>query len=151
MGDLSDKQLKAIDLIATGYRLIDVSRALKITDRTLRNWRNNPEFAIRLRQIESNNFDSAVSKLRSASSDVADTLLEICNNASVAPQVRVRACEIVLSYAKPAPFDDDILAAINAFCKMGILPMDSTDKILQNFADFKQTLMQSLAEGGLKQ
>jgi len=150
MGDLSEKQLKAIDLITSGCRLVDIAKALKITDRTLRNWRNIPEFAIRLRQIESNNFDSAVNKLRDASSLAADNLIELCASASVAPQVRVRACEIVLSYAKPAPGDDDILAAISAFCKAGIMPTDSADKLMQNFAQFKQTLIDTLADGGLK-
>lgn len=41
---LSDKQLKAIELLVTGHTVKDVSQHIGVTTATINGWKNNPEF-----------------------------------------------------------------------------------------------------------
>lgn len=49
---LAENQLKAIEMLTSGHdmELKDIAEACGVTDRTLRNWRNDPEFNAELAQ-----------------------------------------------------------------------------------------------------
>ena len=150
VGELSPKQSQAVNLIANGVRLKDVASTLRISDRTLHAWRNLPEFARQIREIKEDSYDSALNKLQSACDRAADCLIELCGSAAIPPQTRLKAAELILNFARPSTDNDDLMQAVTAFAKAGVLPVGVADRILQDGQNFVEAVKQSLAEGGLK-
>jgi len=147
MTDLNQKQSQAVVFIANGMRLTDVARALKVSDRTLRTWRNLPEFARQLREIKQDYYDSAQNKLCSVCDRAVTSLIELSENPGIPPQVRLRACEVILNFSKPTESDDDLNSAVKTLCTLGIMPANMANKLSEHGEHFVEAMKKTMTEG----
>ncbi len=73
---LSSKQLKAVELIAQGKTQTEIAKLLGISDRTLRNWLKNPEFAQELKKKQNELLEEFVLSLTKVEEEIDEALRE---------------------------------------------------------------------------
>lgn len=134
--ELSAKQLKAIALISAGSKFTSIAKALGIAEKTLFIWRQLPEFKRALKDYQYQMYQEALGKLRTGAKIAADTLIEITQDKESSASARVRACEVILSHAKPESTELDELKAINLLVESGVLPDGIIDAVTQESIDF---------------
>lgn len=94
--NLSGRKLRAFKILANGGTVAEVAARLGVTDRSVRRWRSDPAFREALAEAGLDALEAARDALEAAAHDAADFLVELVQDTSRAPSVRLQAAVGVL-------------------------------------------------------
>lgn len=105
---LTATQLRAARLLARGATGIETARVLDIAPETVSRWRREPAFTAELRRaIELGKDGDPRTRVEALTPRALDALEAVLTNAKTDPALKVRAAEVLLSFAavfqEPAP------------------------------------------------
>jgi hypothetical protein len=98
MASLNPKQVKAIELLASGTSQKDAAKAVGVTPETVCGWHKAPDFQAALNRIKRESLDAARDLLRSCVGDAARTLQELMKPGKP-DAIRLRSAVAVLELA----------------------------------------------------
>ena len=96
---LSERQSRAVAMLAEGRSRLRVARLLEVDPKTVRRWTAIPEFAAALAAVRREGIELARTRLGGALETAVGTLLTVLRDKTTPAAVRVRAAEIVLARA----------------------------------------------------
>jgi hypothetical protein len=96
---LQPRQWKAIWLLLEGCSNAEVCRQLKISQRTLWNWRNQPRFVAALREHQSELHHESLDRLRAATATAVQRLHQIVADPDAPAAACVSAAKVLLNSA----------------------------------------------------
>ena len=93
---LTSDQERAIALMSAGMRASMVAEAIGVSDRSIRNWRSNPEFAAELEQAQEHVRAAARVRIVGLVDEAIDTVQEVMRDTGAAPAARLQAAKTIL-------------------------------------------------------
>lgn len=101
---LTPKQRAAIAALVSGQSYGDAARTAGVSERTLRRWRLDPQFAAEIRRADSEQLGEIARVLNGASRTAVDVLITIMTDGRASKALRLRAAVEVLKH-RAALFD----------------------------------------------
>ena len=92
---LSDKQIQAIPMLASGKKGYEVASELSITPQTISEWKRQPEFVAEHNKLRKEVLDAASAKIQFLVTEAIDVLSEIAKEAPN-PETRRKAALDIL-------------------------------------------------------
>lgn len=102
VADLTPKQIRALEALASGETTVDAAAAAGITRRQLARWMGEPAFDQALREAKAIIYRESIARIVGAMSTATTTLVDICGDLTVSPQSRVSAARCILESALKA-------------------------------------------------
>lgn len=99
---LTAPQNRAIAALVGGSSLAEAAAAAGCSDRTLRRWRDRPEFQAALGAAQHETYSRTINRIVTASIDAIATLQAMAKNPKVSDSARVSAAQAILSHAHNA-------------------------------------------------
>ena len=78
---LSDKQIKAISLLASGKLCRTVADELSVTPQTISEWKRQPAFVAEINKLRKEVLDAASAKIQFSVTEALDVLVEVAHEA----------------------------------------------------------------------
>jgi len=93
---LSRAQLLAIPHLAAGNSIRATADTIGVSERSIRRWLRQPEFAAALREAEKEVWNATVRKLRALGEKAVNTLGRVLEDPGATPSARIQAARAIL-------------------------------------------------------
>ena len=93
---LSRAQLLAIPHLAAGSSIRATADTIGVSERSIRRWLKNPEFAAALREAEKEVWNATVRKLRALGEKAVNALGRVLEDPGATPSARIQAARAIL-------------------------------------------------------
>ena len=93
---LSRTQLSAIPHLAAGNSIRATADTIGVSERSIRRWLRQPEFAAALREAEKEVWNATVRKLRALGEKAVNTLGRVLEDPGATPSARIQAARAIL-------------------------------------------------------
>ena len=107
--DLTGKQVKAINLLASGGTCREAAKAVSVTPQTITAWKKQSGFVAELNRAKRDGLEAARAKLQHLAGDAVDVLIDLARNAE-AEEVRRKAAIDLVGLAGLASDTTDVFA-----------------------------------------
>lgn len=87
---LSDKQIQAIPMLASGKRCRAVADELSVSPQTISEWKRQPAFVAEINKLRKESLEAASALIQSSAAKAVETLLELAKEAPN-PETRRKA------------------------------------------------------------
>lgn len=111
--NLSDKQLKFIDVYFKEQDITKICKALSITKQTYYNYINDDAVSREIFNIRCNMLSNTTNYLQSCLNECSKVLMKIIQNQETPPQVKINAINSIFNNCNKLTEQVDILAKIN--------------------------------------
>ena len=103
----------AINAFLSYERNIDIAKALHISEQTVIRYKQDPYFQKLLAERKADFVRLAVTKMQGSLGKVVDEVMKIIDNPETAPQVKLNACQIILTQCNRWTETIDIMERLN--------------------------------------
>ena len=111
--NLSDKQLKFIDVYFKEQNIDNICKSLKITKATYYNYLNDDVVKQEIYNIRCNMLSNTTNYLQSCLSECSKELMKIIKDETTAPQIKINAINSIFNNCSKLTEQVDILTKIN--------------------------------------
>src|ERR1017187_4348573 len=94
------------------FQAFSITRAVKITPRTLYRWQQDPEFDKVFRKARRDAFGQGTARLQQSASAAVSTVLKVMVDQHTQPSTKLRAADLVLTHGAKAIEIEDIEARV---------------------------------------
>lgn len=112
--NLSDKQLKFIDVYFKEQDINKICKTLKITKQTYYNYINDDAVKQEIYNIRCNMLSNTTNYLQSCLDECSKELMSIIHNETTAPQIKINAINSIFNNCNKLTEQVDILTKLNA-------------------------------------
>lgn len=111
---LTSRQVKSIDALMSGMNFAQAATAAGVNEKTLRRWRDEEHFTSALQRRTNSIMGDATRRLTGSLDAAVETMREVMEDAKVAPGVRLRAADYIVSHAIKLVEINDVLLRLQA-------------------------------------
>lgn len=109
---LTDQQKAAIPALAAGKKYTEAAAEAGVSERTIYNWKKDPEFIAAISRVQSDKMGAVSAKLRDEADSALKTIIDLHEDQENPGMVRYNAAKLVLDLAFRAQEQDVLLQRI---------------------------------------